>query len=358
MDALKKLWIDAAGMDCSLRIADRELPLLRRKFVRPKSFARGKMFRDMAQRRVSVFKNVPVLVQKYKGLETREALIHALSNKFPPRETSRVQVGPSHLVTRLPVREIMRRWNGGRAIVGVTDLHIRDTKVEDVINTNALSSFNILIRGSEELALQEMMTLVISSPGNVTDSHSDDPDGTNHCFLGKKLWLAWDTFEGIAAGLEDVERQNIFAKCSFDMKRFLALNSSRWFLVSTGETLFLPGSLTHKVLTLEPYLGVGSFHVGLPSSLDSLTRWIYHGPLWSISDPKQENADLVDEAANVTWGIARQAKSGSKRTKERWGYDYLHNAYWTWKRNVSAKVRRKVLEHSLFRRIVEIAADA
>jgi hypothetical protein len=33
-----------------------------------------------------------------------------------------------------------------------------------------------------------------------TDSHSDDPDGSNHCFVGRKLWLVWDTFLGIGRG--------------------------------------------------------------------------------------------------------------------------------------------------------------
>lgn len=357
-DALKRLWKEAAEMDRSLRVTKRNVSLLKSKFVRPQSFSRDRMFRNMARRRVSILRHVPVLVHKYEGLDTRDVLIHALSKKFPPRENSRVQVGPSHNATRLPVREIMRRWLGGRAIVGVTDLHIRGTRVEDVIDTNTLSKFNTLIRGSEDLAMQEMMTLVIASPGNVTDSHSDDPDGSNHCFFGEKLWLAWETFEGISAGLEDVERQDVYGRCSFDISRFLALESSRWFLVSTGETLFLPGNLTHKVVTLKPYLGVGSFHIGLPSCLDSLTRWIYHGPLWSICDPKQEHVGLVDEAAKVTLRIARRAKSGSQRVKERWGYDYLHSAYMAWKRSVSSDIRSRVIEHSTFRSIVEIAASA
>jgi len=258
-------------------------------------------------------------------------------------------------MTRLPVREIMRRWSTHRAIVGVTDLHIRGTRVEEIIDTKALSDFNTLICGSANLSSQEMMTLVIASPGNVTDSHSDDPDGTNHCFFGQKLWLAWDAFEGMAAGLEDVERQDVYGQASFDMARFLALRSSRWFLVSTGDTLFLPGNLTHKVLTLESYLGVGSFHVGLPSSLDSFTRWLHHGPLWSINDTKKENSDLVDEAIDVNLRIAHRARTGSEQIRRRWGYDYLHDAYRTWKRSTRSPIQRTVLAHSGFRELVEIA---
>jgi hypothetical protein len=356
--AMKQLWRDAERMDDTLHVSPRLLNKLRQKFIRPETYSRHKMFMNMARRQVSIFKGVPVLVRGYKGADTRSTLIHALSMKFPPGETSRVQVGPAHSVTRLPVREIMRRWQGGRAIVGVTDLHIRETKVEEVIATGALSDFNTLIRGSAELALQEMMTLVIASPGNVTDSHSDDPDGTNHCFFGRKLWLAWDAFEGMAAGIEDVERQEVHGQASFDMAKFLRLKSACWFFVATGETLFLPGNLTHKVLTLEPYLGVGSFHIGLPGSLDSLTRWIYHGPLWSISDPKQERAGHVDEVVRLNLRIARRARHGSQRTKDRWGYNYLHKAYNVWRRSVTPEIRQCVLQHAGFRELVDLARTA
>jgi hypothetical protein len=129
----------------------------------------------------------------------------------------------------------------------------------------------------------------------------------------------------------------------------------RWL---AGKTLFLPGNLTHKVLTLEPYLGIGSFHIGLPNSLDTFTRWLYHGPLWSMSDPRQENAGLVDEAAKVTLGIMKRAQSGSTELKEHWGFLYLHRAYVTWEKSVRSDMRRRVLEHPTFRKIVEIAKTA
>ena len=353
--SLMEMWKCAVALDPSLRITNSQLPGLKRKWVRPQAYSREKMFLNMAHRKVGIFKGVPVLVRKFEGADTRETLIHSLMRKIPPRETSRVQVGPSHVMTRLPVREILRRWLGERAIVGVTDLHIRGTRFEKVIDTKALSDFNTLIRGTEDLARQEMMTLVIASAGNVTDSHSDDPDGTNHCFFGKKLWLAWDTFEGMAAGLQDVERQSVYKKARFDMTRFLGLKSSRWFVVSEGETLFLPGNLTHKVLTLESYLGVGSFHIGLPGSLDSFTRWIHRGPLWSMDDPRRENAGLVDEAARATLRIAKRARSGQRQAMSRWGFPFMRPAYEKWRKSVSAEVRKSVLENAVFLEIVQIA---
>lgn len=357
-ELLSNLWKGIEVMDSTVGIIQKDLPRLKRKFVAPEPYSRQKMYQHMAQRTVAVFQKVPVLVVGSKEADTRETLVHALSTKFATNETNRVQVGSSHRVTRLPVREIMRRWSGGRSIIGVTDLHIRDTRVEEVIDTNVLSFFNLLIRGSENLATQEMMTLVIASPGNVTDSHSDDPDGTNHCFFGKKLWLAWDTFEGIEVGLEDVERQDIYGQAKFSMEKFLSLKSSRWFLVSTGETLFLPGGLTHKVFTLESYIGVGSFHVGLPSCLDSLTRWIFHGPLWSMNDPKKECVDLVDETARITLEILRMARNGSQKIKNHWGYNDIRQSYEVWKTNTNSKIRNQTLEHPDFRAIIDIAKSA
>ena len=302
----------------------------------------------------AVFTDVPIRTRQYSGMSSRESLIHSLSTKFPRNEKSNVQVGPSRTWTTLPVREIMRRWKWGRALVGVTDLHIRDTGVDEIIDTRALSDFNILIRGTDDLSRQEMLTLVVASPGNVTDSHSDDPDGTNHCFFGKKLWLAWETFEGIDAGMQDLERQDVYGAAAFSMSKFLSSKSSRWFLVSSGETLFLPANLTHKVFTMEYYIGVGSFHVGLPGCLDNLSRWLNHGPLWSLNDPDEENNGLVDAAARTCVRIARRAKVGCRRTRKRWGIDQMPGAYRSWSRRTSSQNRKRALAHPDFRELVRI----
>jgi hypothetical protein len=356
VDEISHLWRQGARFDTTLRAREAFLPALQRKLVRPEPYARSVAFERMAAREAAVFEGMPILVKSPGQRDTTDTLVEAFSTKFPPSTTNRVQVGPSHRLTRLPVREIMRRWSGGRAIVGVTDLHIRGTRVEEIIDTTALSNFNVIVQGSEDLARQEMMTLVIASAGNVTDSHSDDPDGTNHCFLGKKLWLAWDTFEGIAAGLEDAERQDVRGDaCAFSLRRFLSLRSSRWFTVSTGQTLFLPGSLTHKVVTLEPYLGVGSFHVGLPGSLGNLTRWLGRGPLWSQQDPRGENAGLVAEIAELTRRLAERCRDGSGQLREQWGYDLLPEAYRRWHRSTPGEARARLLANPQFAALVEIA---
>lgn len=355
---LTNLWDLVAGMDRTVRIASKQIQALKKKQIRSQAYSRSAMFQAMAKREPAVLRGVPVDTQRDKELDSTESLVHALSTKFPRRTTAKAQVGPSAMEKRLPVREIMRRWRGKRAVVGVTDLHIRGTRLEEFIDTRALSDFNLIIRGSDNLSDQEMLTIVIASPGNVTDSHSDDPDGTNHCFIGKKLWLAWETFEGITAGMQDVERQKVHGTARFSMSTFLSLKSARWWLVTTGDTLYLPSNLTHKVFTLEYYLGVGSFHVGLPGCLDNLSRWLYYGPLWSLDDPKGENKDLVDEMVSICLRMARRTGSASNRTRNRWGYELMLDGYRYWLTNTSSRIRKQVLQHDEFSQLVNIARTA
>lgn len=358
LETTAEIWKTISGMDSTVRASKGMMPEIAKRRIYSQAYSRDKMFIEMAKRRPAIFRDVPVFAKDKRGIESKDALIRTLSTKFPKGELSNVQVGPTRIQRRLPVTEIMRRWEGQRAIVGVTDLHIRGTRVEDVIDTQALSDFNILIRGTDNLSTQEMMTLVIASPGNVTDSHSDDPDGTNHCFFGKKIWLVWETFEGIEAGLEDVERQDVYDAAKFNMTKFMSLPSARWFVVSTGDTLSLPSNMTHKVFTLDYYIGVGSFHVGLPGSIDNLSRWIYHGPLWSLADRKGENVDLVDEIARICLRTARRARAGSPSMQERWGYSYLRDGYKHWVSNTSATIKKQVLRHLDFSEFVELASNA
>lgn len=357
MESIKELFSIGSSMDPTVRVQPRQLRRLRTKFVPAERFSKDRMFANMAASEISILRGTPVRVKQRAGKSKRDALVQSL-RAFGPHAANRVQIGPSQRVVELSVREIMRRWTGGRAIIGVTDLHIRGTPLDRVINTNSLCDFNLLLRGSESLSRQEMMTLVIASPGNVSDSHSDDPEGSNHCFMGKKLWLVWDVFEGMSAGLEDVSRQDVFARARFDMERFVSLPSSRWCLVQRGDTLFLPGRFSHKVITLEPYLGVGSFHVGLPSCLETLGRWIEHGPLWSIDDPLGDNDGLVDEAVQVALRVACRVRAGSTAAKRRWGYSHFRRSEVLWRKRTSRTSRDRLMSHDGFAALVDTARSS
>jgi len=301
----------------------------------------------------ALFSDLALRVDGRPEEPVRDRLLQLYRNGFSRLRRVSVQAGPSQRRERVTVRELLRRWSGGRAVISVTDLHIRGTRVEPAIGIAALSDFNVLLLGSEDMALQEMMTLVISSAGNVTDSHSDDPDGSNHCFAGTKLWLAWDTFEGLHRGLQDNSRQELHDSARFDMRVFLELPSSRWWLVTEGETLFLPGKLTHKVITLEHYLGIGSFYVALPNALQTVMRWYDHGPLWSLTNA--ESRGLIDEIALAAARKADQLRIGSNLERRRWGIAYLRGALERFEQE-PAPVRAALLRNAAFAELCRAAA--
>jgi hypothetical protein len=347
------LWAIAARLDSTLSLRKTDLDRLRRRRVLPQSYSRARLFAEMAAGRPVIFRDFPVRVDGPTSLSVREKLLR-LYRRALKHERARVQIGPSQRRDTLLVPEVLRRWAGGRAIVSVTDLHIRRTRVEREVGVETLSDFNLLLHGSEAMALQEMMTLVISSAGNVTDSHSDDPDGSNHCFAGKKLWLAWNTIEGEAVGLQDISRADVGGRAAFDMRGFLALRSARWFTVSDGETLFLPGKLTHKVLTLEQYLGVGSFYVALPSALATLERWYTHGPLWSMET--HENDGLVDEIAETLARHVRALRGQRREERERWGLPFLEAAVARFTARAGEARRARLLRIGPFAQVVRAVA--
>ena len=125
----------------------------------------------------------------------------------------------------------------------------------------------------------------------------------------------------------------------FDIGAFCRLPSAHWWTVEPGQTLFLPGKLTHKVVTLERYIGIGSFYVAPSSCLDSLSRWYLHGPLWSIDDRKGENAGLVDEIATAMAAYLRRLRRRRPTVRRQWGLDFASHSIDRWKRSWSRRQR-------------------
>ena len=199
------------------------------------------------------------------------------------------------------------------------------------------------------------MTMVVSTKGNVTDSHSDDPDGTNHCFTGSKVWLMWDTFDGLRHGLEDCQRVDVYDQSAFDMDTFLRLRSSRWLVINEGQTLFLPGDYTHKVVTTKKYLGVGSFYVSLPNALRTLSRWLINEPLWSIDGRSTENANLVAEIAQVLTDVITEVASANQKTRKAYGLDFLPAAVRRWRETESASHKNRLKADKSFARFLSCA---
>jgi hypothetical protein len=342
-------------MDPSLEGYRHFIPALRRKRIRSERYSRARLFAKMAAAQPVIFSDFNVTVEGPARRPLRDKLVAVYLSGFPKNHRVRCRLGPAQRLRLLSVSDLLRRWEAGRARLNVTDFHFRGTRVETGIGIDALSDFNLLLLGSGDVALQEMMTLVISSAGSVTDSHSDDPDGSNHCFVGTKLWLVWDTFEGAASGLQDISRDDVSGCARFDMRTFLALRSSRWFLVSDGETLFLPGGLTHKVLTLRPYLGVGSFYVSLPNCIATLVRWHVHRPLWSLN--RRRNDHLVAEITRIATLTVRELREMPRSEQARWGLPYFDAEVERFLRQSAPSLRSRLLKLDGFAALVTSAEE-
>jgi len=154
-------------------------------------------------------------------------------------------------------------------------------------------------------------------------------------FQGKKIWFFWDTYEGQDNGLEDAERPPFPAKASFSIQKFLEIPSSRWFVLNEGQTLFLPGHLTHKVVTLEKYIGLSNFIFSLPSALTTLARWMTHEPLFTRRSDRERGEKVISELISLTSAKLHQLESGTDEEKMRWGYDYFGRAVTHFKDNNS-----------------------
>lgn len=326
--ALRDALDQAAVFDETLRASPAQFEEMLARYVAPEPYARDTLFRRLISGEPAVMGGVPAPTRgALAGLPVPEAAEALLAWLLRRRSTARYRLygGKGAKRRYLTLRDAATAWTRDRSVFGVADLHIRDTAMEDIIDADALTPFNILTTSTPDVQRQEMYSLVISTHGYVTDSHSDAPDSTNYCFTGRKLWIAWETQEGLAHGLEDVEHMMVKERARFDLRTWMKLPSARWFLVGPGQTLYFPAHLSHKVVTIERYLGVGGFFFSLPGAFRLLSHWILKEPLWLKDDGAEENAQLVAEIAAAALKKTRHmgATSGSDRT---WGQDYLRLA--------------------------------
>ncbi len=332
-------WGFVGEIDPTIRVSRRHLARLADKRVYVTDYSPDRLFRNMAAGRISVFRGYPALTRpQFDRLGFTKSLV-----RIDPREKTNVSVVYKGQRERMKVGRVVKLWDDGGDRLGITDLHFRETPLEPLLHIDRISHFNIFCDSSEDVQLQEMMTVVLSTKGQYTDSHSDDPDGSNHCIAGKKLWLAWDTFEGMAHGLQDVERLDYdVEQAAFDIDAFLRLKSARWFTVKSGETLFLPGHLTHKVITLEKYVGFGSFYVALPNYLRTISRWIIHRPLWSLH--ARSNDRLIPQLAKTAVAKLKKIRKAPPQARRQSGYDYLALAERHWKKEYDPETRDELLQ--------------
>lgn len=167
------------------------------------------------------------------------------------------------------------------------------------------------------------------------------------------MWLAWDTYEGAKAGLQDVKRVAVSARAKFNMDTWLALPSARWLLVEPGQTLFLPANMTHKVVTLGRYIGVGGFYISSPNCLRLMAHWILHSPLWSKRDAAGAYDFLLSDIAETVRTAILEAPSGSRAERELLGYDYLNDSAHHFIETCPPKLMRQLWADPRFRCIAD-----
>lgn len=342
--SMRVLFEQAGAIDEKMLVPDTLWKRLQGKQIKSVDYDQDLWFRNMADARPSLFHDFPVPAHSSGKSKTvtlsdaTERLMKVLTGSRSQRKY-RFRTGRARSLKYMTIRELMKYWSNPRSIVTTTDLHIRDTAIKNVIDVNALSDFNLFPLMHEDTSSLEMMSMVISSQGALTDSHSDDMDISNYCFFGSKLWLAWDTHEGHEHGLDDCDRVAIDEHARFDMKTFLSLKSARWFVVNDGEMLFLPGNMAHRVVTLKPYVGVGAFYVAFPNALRTVSRWQHYAANWELDKTEEEIGHSSRE--EVASFVAKTFKSGSNSLKKKAGADYSSYALSSWTKSYSQSMRKQ-----------------
>jgi len=315
---MRQVWDAAAQFDETVTMTSRLAGRLAAKRIEPMPYARAPLFERMLLREPSLFSNFPL--PEGEAADPRPSgprVAQEIRAGFPRAKRARVRVRQA--IEYLPIPGVMDRWARARSVFGVTDLHYIGTRFDDRVDTRNLNNFNLLPRGTQGFQSQD--SLVISSRGAISDSHSDDHSGSNHCFTGAKLWLLWDTLEGLENGVEDAEHCEVYGRAAFDLAAFSAMRSSRWIFIGPGQTMFIPGNLTHKVITLEKYLGLGSFHAGLPGFVDLLIRWTQLRPIWAST--AADHPCSVEFLTRRAIRKIRDLAEAGRSERHRWGLPHL-----------------------------------
>jgi hypothetical protein len=328
-------WRAAARIDRSVRLPAALAPGVAALEVQPERYSRRRLFSAMARQEVVLFRDHPLRDSMRRYFLDRGEPPAALRKLFGPRATTLVKKGPAQRVRWLRVHDVVDTWWRDRGVLSANDVFYRELQLDRKFDCEAIGDFSVLRHAPRRIREVEVATLLMGTKGCMSDSHSDDPDGCNHCVFGKKFWLVWDREEGRAAGLQDCEYDDVYARARFDMGAFATLRSARWFVVSDGTTLFLPGHLTHKVITLERYLGISNFYVALPNALSSLTRWRLKGTTM-VTDM------LWSDILRLIMERLRSTASGTPADRHFWGFYHVSDAVAQWRRRYSADERHKM----------------
>lgn len=186
---------------------------------------------------------------------------------------------------------IARRWNEGSRVFAVTD-HSDAVSVKSAFCWDLVTKQNFLSR--DGLRRFEVCGPVLATSGHLTASHVDDPDIWNSCLSGRKLWYLMDATDW--AKHEGVNNETLLDSIHFDFETFMKIPSSRWAIVEEGNAFYCPNRYAHRVVTLDRYIGAGTFMVTPESRTRLLRYWARHGTQWARSGEGEEFVDHVRRA--------------------------------------------------------------
>ncbi len=336
----------AARFDPSVARAPAQHERLLARRVAPTAHSPEHLFGNLAVARPTLLADYPApygpLVNQVPDADAIVDALLRLDDEFRYKIHRRFREAP----VRLSIPELIRRWLADRETLRVTNIFTRKTDIPRFLDPDAMCPFNLLRNGDRYVESLEMMTLMVATTGSVTESHSDDADVNNHCIVGRKLWLFWDSFEGVIAGVEDNERLSLGRRPRFDLDTFLDLPSSGWCVVEPGQTLFLPSRYAHKVIALERYLGVGGFFLAFPSILHSFARWMSRHEQFDFKEPLYRERKGAEIAERIERSLLRTTRElgerlhGDREQCRRSGVDQIPRALAHWESEACAAARR------------------
>ncbi len=338
-------WNRAAETDTTLQLSNGITEKLSRFELRPCRYSRNTLFSSMIRQEPVIFNNFPLRYTMQPFFEKGNLTV-ILKDLFKHAPKTLTRIGKAKYVRYLPVQEVVDKWQQGNTVLSANDVFFRTLRLDKVFDCASISDFNIIPGTPPGINYIEVATLLMGTPGCFTDSHSDDPDGSNYCIRGKKLWFVWDRQEGRKYGLEDCEYDEVYTQAKFDLKAFMKMHSAKWFTIGEGQTLFLPGNFTHKVITLEQYLGISSFYFGLPNALCSLSRWKFNGTV-------MVNEKIQQELIKILLLQLEKTATGNRAYKQQWGFYHLGEAITTWRKKYTKAKQKTLCADPLFNTLLD-----
>ncbi|HMO94108.1 MAG TPA: hypothetical protein PKD64_18130 [Pirellulaceae bacterium] len=110
----------------------------------------------------------------------------------------------------------------------------------------------------------------------------------------------------------------------------------------------MPGNFTHKVITLEPYIGFGSFYVSLPGLVGTIKRWL-------LRETSDVQGAFIQNFVAECKPVIRRISGRSAGSQKKLGLGYFPKAARHWKREASS-ADMEILQNSIeFQELIQFA---